>query len=150
MGKDGARAQWHIYHVPALIRHPEGKLAGQTSDYFVLHARRAAHVALVHGRAGAGDDGQGEDLSVLFEAASRRPARTTSCYDNYLLCGDGDWFLLSDSEGGMQAPVRQAQRPRQMIAEHPRDRRPVLEGARGRGGRDSAAVRVIGARGGSG
>ena len=34
MGKDGARAQWHIYHVPALIRHPEGKLAGQTSDYF--------------------------------------------------------------------------------------------------------------------
>ena len=34
MGKDGARAQWHIYHVPAMIRHPEGKLAGETSEYF--------------------------------------------------------------------------------------------------------------------
>jgi hypothetical protein len=43
---------------------------------------------------------EGEDLSVLFEGREP-PAREhfTSCYDNYLLCGDRDWFLLSDSEG---------------------------------------------------
>ena len=29
LGKHGARAQWHIYHVPCMIRHPEGKLAGR-------------------------------------------------------------------------------------------------------------------------
>ena len=34
LGKHGARAQWHIYHVPCMIRHPEGKLAGQTSEFF--------------------------------------------------------------------------------------------------------------------
>ena len=34
LGKHAARAQWHIYHVPAMIRHPEGKRAGETSDFF--------------------------------------------------------------------------------------------------------------------
>ena len=32
VGKHGSRAQWHIYHVPFMIRHPEGKLAGQWDD----------------------------------------------------------------------------------------------------------------------
>ena len=53
MGKDGARAQWHIYHVPAMIRHPEGKLAGADERLLRLDPRRVAHAALVHGRAGA-------------------------------------------------------------------------------------------------
>ena len=34
VGKAAARAQWHIYHVPCMIRHPEGKRAGERSDYF--------------------------------------------------------------------------------------------------------------------
>ena len=50
LGKHGARAQWHIYHVPCMIRHPEGKLAGETSDYFASTHDMAPHAAVVHGR----------------------------------------------------------------------------------------------------
>ena len=39
VGKHGSRAHWHIYHVPFMIRHPEGKLAGQWSDYFASTPR---------------------------------------------------------------------------------------------------------------
>jgi arylsulfatase A-like enzyme len=99
VGKHGARAQWHIYHVPAMIRHPEGKLAGQTSDFFAsTHDVAPTLLSFMGVRAPGMMDG--EDLSVLFEG-QRPPARArfTSCYDNYLLCGDRDWFFLSDSEG---------------------------------------------------
>ena len=36
-----------------MIRHPEGKLAGQWSDYFASTHDIAADRALVHGRTGA-------------------------------------------------------------------------------------------------
>ena len=85
MGKDGARAQWHIYHVPAMIRHPEGKLAGQTSDYFAsTHDVSRTLLSFMGVRAPGMMDG--EDLSVLFEgrraartALTSRPATTTTC-----------------------------------------------------------------------
>jgi arylsulfatase A-like enzyme len=99
LGKHGARAQWHIYHVPAMIRHPEGKRAGAMSDYFAsTHDVARTLLSFMGVRAPGIMDG--EDLSVLFEG-KRPPPRPhfTSCYDNYLLCGDRDWFLLSDSEG---------------------------------------------------
>ena len=69
MGKDGARAQWHIYHVPALIRHPEGKLAGQTSDYFAsTHDVPRTLLSFMGVRAPGMMEG--EDLSVLFEGGA--------------------------------------------------------------------------------
>ena len=42
----------------------------------------------------------GEDLSVIFDG-KRPPPRPhfTSCYDDYVLAGDDDWFFISDSEG---------------------------------------------------
>jgi hypothetical protein len=43
----------------------------------------------------------GEDLSVLFEGqppADQRPY-FTACYADYVLAGDHNWFLISDSEG---------------------------------------------------
>jgi arylsulfatase A-like enzyme len=99
MGKAGARAQWHIYHVPAMIRHPEGKRAGEWSDYFAsTHDVPRTLLSFMGVRAPGMMNG--EDLSVLFDGKDP-PSRDwfTSCYDNYLLCGDRDWFLLSDSEG---------------------------------------------------
>ena len=42
----------------------------------------------------------GEDLSVLFDGREPPPRpHFTSCYDDHVLAGDLDWFLLSDSEG---------------------------------------------------
>ena len=99
LGKHGARAHWHIYHVPCMIRHPEGKRAGDTSDYFAsTHDLPRTALGFMGVRA-PGLMG-GEDLSVLFDGGEP-PSRPhfTSCYDDYVLVGDLDWFLLSDSEG---------------------------------------------------
>ena len=65
----------------------------------------------------------GEDLSVIFEGGepTARP-HFTSCYDNYVLCGDRDWFLLSDSEGRRRRLYdkrRDPQELRDVAAEHP-------------------------------
>ena len=85
LGKHAARAQWHIYHVPAMIRHPEGKLAGRAQRLLRLHPRRPAHAALVHGRAGArGDERRGPLGAVRRQAAAAatrtsRPATRTTC-----------------------------------------------------------------------
>ena len=37
---------------PCMIRHPEGKLAGQCERLLRLHPRRRPHAAVVHGRRG--------------------------------------------------------------------------------------------------
>ena len=53
----------------------------------------------------------GEDLSVFFDGREPPPRpHFTSCYDDYVLAGDLDWFLLSDSEG-MRKRLRQEVRP---------------------------------------
>jgi len=97
VGKHGARAQWHIYHVPFMIRHPEGKLAGQWDDYFASnHDIAKTAMSLMDVRAPG--TMTGEDLSVIFDG--KRPAprpHFTSCYDDYVLAGDSDWFFLTDS-----------------------------------------------------
>ena len=99
LGKHGARAQWHIYHVPCMIRHPEGKLAGETSEFFAS-THDVSRTALSFMGVRAPGIMNGEDLSVIFEGGQPPPRpHFTSCYDNYVLCGDRDWFFISDSEG---------------------------------------------------
>ena len=84
LGKHGARAQWHIYHVPCMIRHPEGKLAGQTSDYFASTHDVSPHAAVVHGRQAPGADGRRGPLACCSTGSGRptgpgsRPATTTT------------------------------------------------------------------------
>ena len=122
MGKDGARAQWHIYHVPAMIRHPEGKRAGEWSDYFAsTHDVPRTLLSFMGVRAPGMMNG--EDLSVLFDGGTP-PERPwfTSCYDNYVLAGDRDWFLLSDSEGRRKRLYDKRADPKELhdvAAEHP-------------------------------
>ncbi len=99
LGKHAARAQWHIYRVPAMIRHPEGKRAGDRSDFFAsTHDLPRTALSMMGVRAPGLMSG--EDLSVMFDGREP-PAREifTSCYDDHVLAGDLDWFLLSDSEG---------------------------------------------------
>ena len=43
IGKHAARAQWHIYHVPCMIRDPEGSRGRRDERLLRLHLRRAAH-----------------------------------------------------------------------------------------------------------
>jgi arylsulfatase A-like enzyme len=122
MGKHGARAQWHIYHVPAMIRHPEGKLAGQTSDYFASTHDVAPTLLSFMGVRAPGMM-NGEDLSVLFEGGTPpERAQFTSCYDDHVLAGDRDWFLLADSEGRLKRLYDKRSDPRELhdvAADHP-------------------------------
>jgi arylsulfatase A-like enzyme len=122
MGKHGARAQWHIYHVPMMIRHPEGKLAGETHDYF---ASTHDVPRTLLGFMGVRAPGQmnGEDLSVIFEG-EEPPARPvfTSCYDDHVLAGDRDWFMIGDSEGRLKRLYDKNADPRELhdvAAGHP-------------------------------
>ena len=74
VGKHGARAQWHIYHVPFFIRHPEGKLAGQW-DVLRVEPRHLEDGDVVHGRPAAGDDDRRGPVGDLRrEAPARAPA----------------------------------------------------------------------------
>ena len=146
LGKHGARAQWHIYHVPCMIRHPEGKLAGETSDYFAS-THDVARTALSFMGVRAPGIMNGEDLSVLFEGAQPPPRpHFTSCYDNYVLCGDRDWFLSRTARDGASACTTSAPTParRATLRPAPRDRRPAVAGAGGRGRRYAAPVRPLG------
>jgi arylsulfatase A-like enzyme len=122
LGKHAARCQWHIYHVPCMIRHPEGKLAGETSDYFAsTHDISPTLLSFMGVRA----PGQmnGEDLSVLFEGGTPPERRWfTACYDDHVLAGDRDWFMLADSEGRLKRLYDKRADPqelRDVAAEHP-------------------------------
>jgi arylsulfatase A-like enzyme len=99
LGKHAARAQWHIYHVPCMMRHPDGRGAGQSSDFFASTHDFPRTILSLMGVRAPGMMG-GEDLSVLFDGGEPPPRpHFTSCYDDHVLAGDSDWFLLSDSEG---------------------------------------------------
>ena len=98
IGKHAARVRKEMYHVPHMIRHPEGKLAGERSDFFAS-THDVARTLL--GFQGVRAPGQmnGEDLGALFDGADE-PNRPffTSCYSRYLICGDDRWTFVTHSE----------------------------------------------------
>jgi arylsulfatase A-like enzyme len=113
VGKHGARAQWHIYHVPFFIRHPEGKLAGQWDPFYASNHDIAKTAMSFMGVRPPGMM-TGEDLSVIFDG-KRPPPRPhfTSCYDDYVLAGDDEWFFLTDSARFRPQLYDQKKDPRQ-------------------------------------
>jgi arylsulfatase A-like enzyme len=122
MGKHAARAHWHIYHVPCMIRHPEGKLAGQRSDFFAsTHDVAPTLLGFMGARAPGAMNG--EDLSVLFEGKQPYERRWfTACYADYLIAGDRDWVLISDSEGRRKRLYDKRKDPQELVdvaGEHP-------------------------------
>jgi arylsulfatase A-like enzyme len=122
LGKHASRAQWHIYHVPFMIRHPEGKLAGQWDDFFAS-THDIPRTALSFMGARAPGMMNGEDLSVIFDG-KRPPPRPvfTSCYDDHVLAGDEDWFFISDSQGLRKRLYDRRNDPQELedvAAEHP-------------------------------
>jgi arylsulfatase A-like enzyme len=122
VGKHASRAQWHIYHVPFMIRHPEGKLAGEWSDYFAS-THDIPRTALSFMGARAPGMMSGEDLSVIFDG--KEPAARpyfTSCYDDHVLAGDYEWFFISDSEGRRKRLYNRLEDPQEIndvAADHP-------------------------------
>lgn len=99
LGKANETLGSEIHRIPYLIRHPEGKRAGQTSNYFAS-THDVAPTLLSFQGIGSPGRMDGEDLSVMFKG-EEPPAREhwTTCYANYVAAGDGRYVLIADNQG---------------------------------------------------
>jgi arylsulfatase A-like enzyme len=99
LGKANAMLGKEIHSVPYMIRHPEGKRAGETSDYFVSTHDVAPTLLSFQGLTVPGRM-EGEDLTVMFEGADP-PERDywTTAYADQVAAGDGRWLLIADNQG---------------------------------------------------
>jgi arylsulfatase A-like enzyme len=99
IGKSTPRPYPEIHHVPYMIRHPERKLAGQTSGYFASTHDVARTILSFFGVRAPGLMA-GEDLGVIFEGRDPTPRPYyTACYQETWICGDREWLMISDTEG---------------------------------------------------
>jgi arylsulfatase A-like enzyme len=100
VGKRYSEMHEELTHVPLMIRYPQGKAKGRTSQYYasthdigptvlsVLGFEQPAHM-------------NGVDLSPLLDGqrpAKRRAYRTAS-YNDHVNASDGRWLLISDNRG---------------------------------------------------
>jgi arylsulfatase A-like enzyme len=106
IGKSHSNLQRELSHVPFMIRHPEGKRAGKTSDYL---ASTHDVTPTMLGAAGLSVPPklQGEDLSKIFRGKQpKRRTYWTSALNDYVVASDGDWLLICHNQGGKDATGR--------------------------------------------
>jgi arylsulfatase A-like enzyme len=99
IGKANSMLGKEIHAVPYMIRHPEGKRAGDTSDYFASTHDVAPTILSFQGITVPGRM-EGEDLTVMFDGADP-PEREywTTAYADHVAAGDGRWLLIADNQG---------------------------------------------------
>jgi arylsulfatase A-like enzyme len=94
-------ALWpEVTDIPFFIRHPEGKGAGQTSDYYASTHDVAPTVLGALGVEVPGAMG-GQDLSVLLDGGEPEPREHfTLGYDEYVWTRDDRYVMVSRNDGG--------------------------------------------------
>jgi len=99
IGKANSLLGKEIHSVPFIIRHPDGKRAGETSDFFAGGHDVAPTLLSFQGLTVPGRM-EGEDLSVMF-AGDDPPERSywTTCYADHVAAGDGRFMLIADNQG---------------------------------------------------
>ncbi len=105
LGEHGVvgKIPWALYpeliDIPFFIRHPEGKLAGQTSDYFAS-THDVAPTVLGFLGIEQPQPMDGVDLSVLFEGKEppERPHITTA-FNNFVWVRDDRYALICRNDG---------------------------------------------------
>ena len=99
MGKANSMLGKEIHSVPYIIRHPEGKRAGETSDYFVSTHDVAPTILSFQGLTVPGRM-EGEDLTVMFDGGDP-PERDhwTTAYADQVAASDGRYLLIADNQG---------------------------------------------------
>jgi arylsulfatase A-like enzyme len=99
MGKANSMLSKEIHAVPYMIRHPEGKRAGETSDFFASTHDVAPTLLSFQGITVPGRM-DGEDLTVMFDGADP-PEREywTTAYADQVAAGDGRYLLIADNQG---------------------------------------------------
>jgi arylsulfatase A-like enzyme len=99
IGKANALLGKEIHAVPFLMRHPDGRRAGDASDLFASTHDVAPTLLAFQGITVPGRM-DGEDLTVMFDGDDppERPYWTT-CYADHVAAGDGRWMLIADNQG---------------------------------------------------
>jgi arylsulfatase A-like enzyme len=99
LGKANSTLGSEVHRIPYMIRHPEGKRAGESTGYFASTHDVAPTLLSMQDIAvpGAID---GENLSVLFDD-EQPPAREiwTTAYADFVAAGDGRYVLIADNQG---------------------------------------------------
>jgi arylsulfatase A-like enzyme len=100
VGKRYSEMHEELTHVPLLIRHPQGKGKGSTSDYYASTHDIGPTVLSVLGQE-VPEHMDGVDLSPLLDGRAPAVRRThrTSSYNDHVCASDGRWLLISDNRG---------------------------------------------------
>jgi arylsulfatase A-like enzyme len=124
IGKSHSNLHRELWSVPFMIRHPQRRGAGSTSDY-IASTHDVATTLLGAAGLRAPDVMQGENLTVLFDGKQPTP-RTyfTSALKDHVCAFDDDWLLMCNNQGKAQIKLfdRRAD-PRELrdvSARHPR------------------------------
>jgi arylsulfatase A-like enzyme len=102
IGKSHSNLHRELWSVPFMIRHPERKGAGTTSDY-MASTHDVATTLLGAAGLRAPEVMEGEDLTVLFGGGQPKP-RTyfTSALKDHVCAFDDDWLLMCNNQGQEQ------------------------------------------------
>jgi arylsulfatase A-like enzyme len=123
IGKSHSNLHRELWSVPFMIRHPERRGAGTTSDY-MASTHDVATTLLGAAGVRAPRAMEGEDLTVLFDGGRPKP-RTyfTSALKDHVCAFDHDWLLMCNNQGGEAKLFHRRADPRELrnvIAKHPR------------------------------
>jgi arylsulfatase A-like enzyme len=97
LGKNPSQLYSEMVDVPLLIRHPEGRMAGRTTDYLAqLHDLPSTALAMLG--IAAPKANQGHDLAPLFygERVQRREVQVAGYNDN-VFAGDERWTYIDSN-----------------------------------------------------
>jgi arylsulfatase A-like enzyme len=97
VGKNPSQLFAEMVDVPLLIRHPEGRRAGDATDHLVqLHDISATALAMLG--FGAPEANEGHDVSPLFygEDPPEREVQTAG-YNDYVWAGDARWSYIDSN-----------------------------------------------------
>jgi arylsulfatase A-like enzyme len=99
IGKSHSNLHRELWSVPFMIRHPQGKGAGETSDH-IASTHDVAPTILAAAGAEVPRTMEGQDLSVVFEG-KRPDERTyfTSALKDHVCAFDDDWLLICNNQG---------------------------------------------------
>jgi arylsulfatase A-like enzyme len=99
IGKSHSNLHRELNHVPMMIRHPSGKRAGTSTDYFAS-THDVTPTLLGAARLGVPSRLQGEDLTRMFRGRNvARRTYFTSALKDWVLASDGRWLLICHNQG---------------------------------------------------
>ena len=124
VGRSAARAYEEVYRVPYMIRHPNGRRAGEEKRWFASTHDVAPTLLSFMGITRPGKM-NGEDLTCYFEGDEVDPPHRrffTTAFESSMMSGNEDWLLATDAGGKNKRLYEKDEDSRQeenVLNEHP-------------------------------